>query len=239
MCLALGCEALRLEVLPNFDGQANSSEAAGNCGAPSPKVGKTKVRTVPDRPGLIVIDASLSVVASNSEALRILAFPDRPENIRSLDSWLANKIRSDLVERQSASRLVGEFRSAKRTYLCRSFPVQLKGRKTADNKNGSASPDGLLIVMLERKSNEVVMIAEISERFGLTGREQETVQFLLEGLTSKEIAQRMKISPNTVKAFIRLVMVKMGVSTRSGIIGKIVGSRSGLETNSPRSLSRG
>ena len=83
------------------------------------------------------------------------------------------------------------------------------------------------------------MIAEVSERFGLTSREQETVQFLLEGLTSKEIAQRMKISPNTVKAFIRLVMVKMGVSTRSGIIGKIVGLRPGLESDPARSLSRG
>jgi DNA-binding CsgD family transcriptional regulator len=51
------------------------------------------------------------------------------------------------------------------------------------------------------------------------------VEFLLEGFTSKEIAERMKISPNTVKAFIRLVMVKMGVSTRSGIIGKLAGSR--------------
>jgi DNA-binding CsgD family transcriptional regulator len=93
--------------------------------------------------------------------------------------------------------------------------------------------------MLERQSNEVAMIAELSERFGLTCREQETVQFLLEGLTSKEIALRMKISPNTVKAFIRLVMVKMGVSTRSGIIGKIVGSRPRSEPNPARSLSGG
>jgi DNA-binding CsgD family transcriptional regulator len=203
------------------------------------KWGNTKVHTVPDRPGLMVIDDSLNVVAFNSEVLRILAFPDRPENIRSLDAWLANKIRAELVERRPVSRVIGEFRSAKRTYLCRSFPLQLKGLKNSENKNGSAPPDGLLIVMLERKSNEVVMIAEIAERFGLTSREQETVQFLLEGLTSKEIAQRMKISPNTVKAFIRLVMVKMGVSTRSGIIGKIVGSRSGLESNAPRSLPRG
>ncbi len=197
------------------------------------------MHTVPDRPGLIVIDASLSVIAFNSEALRILAFPDRPENIRSLDVWLANKIRADLVERRSASRVIGEFRSAKRTYLCRSFPVQLRGPGNSDSRNGTASSDGLLIVMLERKSNEVVMIAEIAARFGLTGREQETVQFLLEGLTSKEIALRMKISPNTVKAFIRLVMVKMGVSTRSGIIGKIVGSRPGLESSAAGSLSRG
>lgn len=80
-----------------------------------------------------------------------------------------------------------------------------------------------MVVMFERQSNESVTIAEVSERFGLTAREQETVQLLLEGLTSKEIAERMKISPNTVKAFIRLVMVKMNVSTRSGIIGRIVG----------------
>ncbi len=93
--------------------------------------------------------------------------------------------------------------------------------------------------MLERKSNEAVTIAEISKRFGLTAREQETVQFLLEGFTSKEIAQRMKISPNTVKAFIRLVMVKMNVSTRSGIIGKIVGPRVGLESGAGSGFSRG
>jgi DNA-binding CsgD family transcriptional regulator len=63
-------------------------------------------------------------------------------------------------------------------------------------------------------------------QFDLTPREQEAVMLLVEGLTSKEIAQRMKISPNTVKAFLRLVMVKMDVSTRSGIVGKIVGPHS-------------
>jgi DNA-binding CsgD family transcriptional regulator len=54
----------------------------------------------------------------------------------------------------------------------------------------------------------------------------EVVALLVEGLTSKEIANRMKISSNTVKAFLRLVMVKMGVSTRSGVVGKIIGPHS-------------
>jgi DNA-binding CsgD family transcriptional regulator len=180
------------------------------------------VHTAPARPGLIVVDTSLSVVASNAEVLQILTFPDQPEKISNLDAWLANKLRSNLLERRSRSGLVGEFQSARRTYVCRSFPLDA----AVNHKNGSSSNGGgLLVVMLERKSNEAVTIAEIAERFGLTAREQETVQFLLEGFTSKEIAQRMKISPNTVKAFIRLVMVKMSVSTRSGIIGKIVGPR--------------
>jgi DNA-binding CsgD family transcriptional regulator len=188
--------------------------------APKPEKGKS-VHTAPARPGLIVVDTSLSVVASNAEVLQILTFPDQPEKINNLDAWLANKVRCNLLERRSRSGLVGEFQSARRTYVCRSFPLDV----AVNHKNGSSTNGGLLVVMLERKSNEAVTIAEISERFGLTAREQETVQFLLEGFTSKEIAQRMKISPNTVKAFIRLVMVKMSVSTRSGIIGKIVGPR--------------
>ena len=48
------------------------------------------------------------------------------------------------------------------------------------------------------------------------------MEFLIQGLSSKEIAYRMNISPNTVKAFFRLVMLKMEVSNRSGIMGKII-----------------
>ena len=176
------------------------------------------------------MDTSLSVVASNAEALQILTFPARPENTHPLKTSLTNRICSDLVERQSPFRLVSEFQSAKRTYFCRSFPLDVATKPKTGNDKKSSVPDGLLVVMLERKSNETVMIAEISARFGLTARERETVQFLLDGFTSKEIADRMKISPHTVKAFIRLVMLKMGVSTRSGIIGRIVGSTVGIES---------
>ena len=183
------------------------------------------MHTATARPGLIVIDGSLGVVAYNGEALQILTYPDQPDKIRHLDTWLTGKIRSDLVGKQSPPQFVDTFRSAKRMYLCRSYPLDLKGHHTngSASSNGSALSNGLLIVMLERRCNEAVKLTEIADRFGLTARERETVQYLLEGLTSKEIAQRMKISPNTVKAFLRLVMVKMGVSTRSGIIGRIVG----------------
>lgn len=185
------------------------------------------------RPGLIVVDDSLSIIASNPDALQILTFPDRPEKILHLDTWLVNRIRSILVERQSPFRFVSEFRSSKRAYLCRTFPLGLAGNhKLGNQKNGSGSSSGLLIVIFERKNNQAATIAEIAERFGLTARERETVQLLLEGLTSKEIAQRMAISPNTVKAFIRLVMVKMDVSTRSGIIGKIAGLGGDLASGS-------
>jgi DNA-binding CsgD family transcriptional regulator len=80
-----------------------------------------------------------------------------------------------------------------------------------------------MAMLLERHTSGTDALSEVTEQFDLTGRESEIVSLLMEGLTSKEIANRMKISPNTVKAFLRLVMLKMDVSTRSGIVGKIVG----------------
>lgn len=175
--------------------------------------------SIPARPGLIVVDLSFGVVASNAEALRILSYPDRADSARQSDSWLSGKVRSELVEKLTPLRIVEQYQSARRTYFCRSFPIEF--RKTSSN--GPTTNGGLLVVMLERRSNHATRLSELAERFGLTARELETVENLFEGLTSKEIAQRMNISPNTVKAFIHLTMVKMNVSTRSGIIGRIIG----------------
>jgi DNA-binding CsgD family transcriptional regulator len=174
------------------------------------------MNAVPSRPGLVLVDDFMNLVAANSEAVQILAFPDSPEKLGHLSGWLTKKIRSCLIDRKSSTRpsFVNEFRSAKRMYLCRAFPLNT-------GTNGSVRP--ALALMLERKSNGGGTVAEISQRFGLTAREQETMRLLAEGFCSKEIAVRMNISPNTVKAFVHLVMVKMNVSTRSGIIGKMVG----------------
>jgi DNA-binding CsgD family transcriptional regulator len=169
------------------------------------------------RPGLVVIDRSVSMVASNVEAIQILTFPSPPEKIPDLDGWLTKRIRADLVS-SSPLNFVEQFQSARRTYHCRSIPLYLNGKV-----GGSNHP--ALVLLLERSTIGGVEFAEICARFRLTPREQATVRLLFEGLTSKEIADRMKISPNTVKAFLRIVMVKMGVSTRSGILGKIAGPK--------------
>ena len=177
----------------------------------------TGMKRVASEPGLVLLDASLNLIGSNAEAVRILAFPERVEQIRQPDVWLANKIRAQLVERNARSRtvFVKEFASARRTYACTSCVLSV-------GTNGFSDHEPTIVLTLERKSNGALTLAMLAERFGLTQREQETVKLLLEGLTSKEIAGRMGISANTVKAFVRLVMIKMGVSTRSGIAGKIV-----------------
>jgi len=172
----------------------------------------------PSKSGFLLLDAGWNLIASNDPALQILCFPSGADRIKQPKVFLADRVRTTLLDhnRQGGTAFVKEFTSGKRRYICKSLEVAC---------NGYDSPQPAFAVLLERDTaNSHSALAEVSAQFGLTQREGETVEFLLQGLTSKEIATRMNISANTVKAFIRLVMVKMNVSTRSGIAGKVAGS---------------
>jgi DNA-binding CsgD family transcriptional regulator len=166
----------------------------------------------------LLLDANFNLIASNEPALQILCFPSDAGRIRQPKVLLADRVRTTLLDHRHRDRkvFVREIQSGKRSYICKTFQVNYT--------NGHSSPQQAFAVLLERGGTGSISTSELSERFALTQRECETVEYLLQGLTSKEIAARMKISPNTVKAFLRLVMVKMKVSTRSGIAGKITGS---------------
>jgi len=163
--------------------------------------------------GFLLLDTSMNPVLVNPAAAQILAYPHKPETQKNLDSYLASRVRSTLLSEQTpnGSALVPRFQSGRRIYSCRSFHV---------NSMANGHAQASLAVLLERASTRSAPLAQLSERFHLTTREQEVAQFLLQGLTSKEIGIRMQISPNTVKAFLRLIMVKMGCSTRAGVVGK-------------------
>ena len=171
----------------------------------------------PGESGFLLLDEAMNPLASNTEAIQILSFPSKPDRIRQLNVFLADRIRTVIGNHQApnGSDYVKEYQSGRRRYVCRGFRISWHSR------NGTQPAVALL---LERNTTSSLVLEEIAKQFDLTQRERETVELLLQGLTSKEIATRMAISPNTVKAFLRLVMVKMGVSTRSGIVGRIAGS---------------
>ncbi len=106
-------------------------------------------------------------------------------------------------------------RSGKRRYHCRAFSL-------TSVSPSSAVP--ITLVSMERVSHNLVNVQHLVKQFHLTQRESQAASLLVEGLTNKEIAARMQITPNTVKAFLKLVMLKMHVSTRAGVVGKTVGA---------------
>jgi DNA-binding CsgD family transcriptional regulator len=174
---------------------------------------KSLLETAVSSSGFLLLDSSMKPIFMNPAAAQILMYPDRVEIRDDLREYLASKLEPMLFSGQRVymPTIVTKFQSGKRSYLCRCFRVN-----TPNHANSQPS----LAVLFERAPERSVALNQLSEKFHLTGREQEVSQYLLQGLSSKEIAVRMEISPNTVKAFLRLIMVKMGVSTRSGIVAK-------------------
>ena len=167
--------------------------------------------------GLLLFDSTLSPTLVNDEAIRILSYPGHQEGTPRVEEFLARMIQSldlkaqDTLEKCSIKR----FMSGRRHYTCRLLPVFPSGRSPR-------SPQQPVMALLIERDPVAADFLAIAKKFNLTQREYEAVQHLALGLTSKEIAARMEISSSTVKAFLRLVMIKTGVTTRSGIIGKFV-----------------
>jgi len=63
-----------------------------------------------------------------------------------------------------------------------------------------------------------------SELGALTEREREVLDLLAQGLTNKEIAERLVITTNTVKRHLKAVFEKLDVHTRSAATAKVTGA---------------
>lgn len=165
--------------------------------------------------GLLLMDSSLNLISFNVTAVQILGYPDNSDNLTNADVLLTQKIRSSLISEQASAEIQvrTEFQSGRRRYFCRSFRIGSRAKDPSDP---------VLAVLLERGPFGLFAFSQVCEQFDLTKREREALEYLLQGLSTKEIADRMRISPSTVKAFLRLIMIKTGVSSRSAVVGKII-----------------
>jgi DNA-binding CsgD family transcriptional regulator len=165
--------------------------------------------------GFLLTDSLLNPISFNAESIQILNYPEKLANLARSEIFLAEKIRSTLVSRQSSGEwaFVTEFQSGRRRYFCRAFLVG----------SGAKEPfQPSIAILLERGPAALVPLSRVCQQFKLTRREREVLEYLLQGMSSKVIATRMNLSPSTVKAFLRMIMIKTGASSRSAMVGKIL-----------------
>lgn len=75
-----------------------------------------------------------------------------------------------------------------------------------------------LAVHADRRA-EQIEVASIRERFeSLTVRQRETMQLLVQGMATKEIANHLDISPRTVEAYRAWVMTKMNAKSIADLV---------------------
>jgi DNA-binding CsgD family transcriptional regulator len=170
----------------------------------------------PPASGVVVFDLSLRPIASDDGALHILTrngggsksgpkpLPEVPPEI--LESIRANRLADN-------PRPVKSIRVGQRTFRYRTYLAQ--------SENPALHPS---VVVLHFDCHEFGndAIRDLALEHHLTPREQEALRGIALGLTTKELADKMNISPNTVKSFVRLIMVKLGVATRTAIMVKLL-----------------
>jgi DNA-binding CsgD family transcriptional regulator len=187
-----------------------------NGGMSSPPGGSRAVAA-----GIVVTDLSLTPIAVDRGASAILngaymgdLTADASERAAAVQ--LPKEVLEFVAKRQAGEVATGEivFRSNGAEYVCRVFQIE---------PQNSMLQQPVLVLHFEKEAAAPSdAVYQVAADYGLTDREQEALVGISLGLTSKELAKRMNISPNTVRAFLRLIMIKMDVSTRGGVVAKIL-----------------
>jgi|SRR5271165_403349 len=189
-------------------------------------VRESKALPKPHEQGLVLTDMSFKPIACDRGAVAIL----NGKNGARIDSPLRKEI-LDLISAKSLEDLSAEkitFRVGNSQYNCRAYLME--------PENGAPA---MVALHIESVSAVNDAIGAVAAKYGLTGREQEALRGISMGLSSKELAERMTISPNTVKVFLRLIMIKMGVATRGGIVAQILQTQSTLDNREERAMIAG
>ena len=84
----------------------------------------------------------------------------------------------------------------------------------------SEDPAGGLAVIVERAAPPT-LAPLIAHAYGLSEREREVLQLLLQGEGTREVAEQLVISPYTVQEHLKSVFDKVGVRSRRELIGRI------------------
>ena len=168
--------------------------------------------------GLALIDLAFQPIAMDEGAASILsAISD--ETRSSTEEGVSEALPAAILEQirllalpESASKEM-RFIAANQCYSARACLMQ-SGESTASA--------GWIVLRLERNAHASDALAVLSTTCRLTQREKEALSALAIGLTSKEVAQRMNISPSTVKMFLRLIKIKTGARNRADIVARLL-----------------
>ncbi len=156
---------------------------------------------------VVIVDAANRLVARSTEARAWLAVLDPSGN---------RPVPVPVVTAVTAARThgVGELR----------IPSTLAGwvrvRATLMERDGTAPP--AVVVDIEPVRGRDAAELHLGT-LGLTRREREVVDLVLEGASTREIARRLSLSPYTVQDHLKAVFQKSGHRSRRDLVGALLG----------------
>lgn len=175
--------------------------SAGNC--------KVEARFAPDLFGLVLLDSNWRVTAANAEAVAALqAGPEDP----SAGPHTLDGLATEIARQMQTGKAPKTFAYGGCTCTVMSFSCAYG---TGDESN---------VGIIRRTGDNGRFVTSFSKAFNLTPRESQALALCLRGHGTKEIAHQMGIGVSTAKSFLRLISIKMGVTSRTEILSKVLDS---------------
>jgi DNA-binding CsgD family transcriptional regulator len=169
-------------------------------------------------PGMLLMDEDGKLVSWNANARRIL-FPNGHYGriLEGIRVHLCDLKRTDAEEVLAKDPSAGPLRhtlfaSNETWYAMRAFWLDGEPSDTLR----------LLAVLLEEVNPSRFDLRLLQERFHLSPREFQVVQVLTVGMTDKQIASEIGVSPATVRGYMKVIRAKLGVSTRTAILQRLL-----------------
>lgn len=124
-----------------------------------------------------------------------------------------------LLDASECAAVVEAFRAGAQGVFCRTEPFRLLGKCIQCVHRGQVwASSGELQHVLEALARPAFAKFQTSGGSLLSARETDVVRCVAEGLTNREIAQRLKLTEHTVKNYLFRIFDKLGVSSRVEVV---------------------
>lgn len=140
-----------------------------------------------------------------------------------------------LLDCSSREQVIQAFRAGARGVLCRSQSIKALCKCIRGVHAGQiwANSNELSFVLEALASSSLLHFDERGNMELLSKRQHDVVRCVAEGLTNREIAQRLKLSEHTVKNYLIIIFERLGVSNRVELLFRV------FAPNLPTRLSNG
>jgi PAS domain S-box-containing protein len=171
------------------------------------------------RNAMAIADADRLVVSANAAFEHLVGRPEEALVGRPIDDALSTTGQESIGRRWQATLARGE------THGVEEITAADGRRRPLSYAAHVAHIDGrlvVLVVLMETTSDEGEVPNPGGMAAGVTPREREVIALLARGATSREIADELYISPETVRTHVRNAMEKTGTRTRAHLVAAAI-----------------
>ncbi|HTU07924.1 MAG TPA: helix-turn-helix transcriptional regulator [Trebonia sp.] len=193
-------------------------------------LGAASVDHIANGPGMLIVDDDLKILTMTPNAERWLGeladgCPGLPDAVRSVVGYVRQLHDSDTP---------GNGLPRARVHAASGRWLTIYASRTCQT---GSEPANTAVIIEDAKPAEIAPL--IVQAYGLSPREAEVTSLVLRGLSTKEIAAEIYVSPYTVQDHLKAIFAKVGVRSRRGLVARIFGDfhwpRFGLGGNPPES----